>query len=89
MTLGMNDSQPCPSASHRRTAMAHGRICPACEPDVEWMARCPSCYRQVTAVGLTVQPHPVGGRGRSSTCPGSGMAVESPAWASGPIRGAA
>lgn len=89
MSLAPNALLPCPSESHRRTALAHGRICPTCEPDVEWMARCPSCYRPVTAVGLTVQRHAVGGRGRSYTCPGSGMAVESPAWANGPIRGAA
>ncbi|GAA0550154.1 hypothetical protein GCM10010172_35320 [Paractinoplanes ferrugineus] len=81
MSLGMNASDPCPSDSHRRTALAHGRVCPICEPDAEWRACCPVCFRPVTAVGLVVQPHQTGGFGsgvKRQECRGAGSVVPAP-----------
>lgn len=89
MTLGMNDSQPCPSASHRRTALAHGRICFVCEPDERWMARCPKCLLDVPAKGLFVLPHVTPGRwvnAAAQKCPGSGSRINQPAVEPLPLR---
>jgi hypothetical protein len=86
--LGPNSKQPCPSDAHRRTALAHGRICPVCEPDAAWSVRCPLCLDTVTAVGLTIQPHQIDGRGhafRGFACPGSGATVGPPQLADRPI----
>ncbi len=82
MSLAPNATVACPSDSHRRTALAHGRICLECEPDAEWTARCPLCLDSVPAKGRTVLPHKVEGRGRRMAgfaCPGSDSVVEPPA----------
>ncbi len=82
MTLSPNALMPCPSESAKRRHWAHGRICPECEPDAEWTARCPLCLDSVPAKGREVLPHDVEGRGRRMAgfaCPGTGAVVEPPA----------
>lgn len=79
----VNAVLPCGTESARRRHLAHGRICPACEPEVEWPVRCPLCLDTVTAVGLVIQPHRVSGRGHRMPgydCPGNGMSVKLPPW---------
>jgi hypothetical protein len=78
MGLGPNAVQPCPSDGHRRTMLAHGRICPVCEPDEQWTDHCPVCSRPAPMVGLTVQPHRISyGRGPVQ-CHGAGRTVAVP-----------
>lgn len=88
MSLGPNDTAPCPSESHRRNANAHGQVCVICEPDAEWLRRCPLCRDEVTVVGTTVQTHRTGGHGQRVAefyCPAAGMRVDPPALVERPI----
>lgn len=88
MSLGVNDKEPCPSRARLITHRAHGSLCLTCEPDAEWLARCPLCRDEVTVVGTTVQPHSTGGHGQRVArfdCPGAGMRVEPPQLVERPI----
>lgn len=71
----MNATVACPSESHRRSTIAHGRICVVCEPEEQWPASCPMCRDTVTAVGTTLLPHELD---EGMPCPGSGERVEPP-----------
>lgn len=83
--LGPNSSQQCPSDGHRRSMLAHGRICPVCEPDEQWTGRCPVCSRSAPMIGTTVQQHRISyGRGPVS-CDGAGRTVAVPTIAVRPI----
>ncbi len=81
MSLAPNALETCPSDAHRRTAWAHGKICLTCEPDAEWMARCPLCLDDVPAVGLMLTEHDIDGTELSFPCPASGDLVDPPLWA--------
>jgi hypothetical protein len=88
---GPNDVLPCGTESALRRHQAHGRICPVCQPEEPWFARCPLCLNTVTAVGVVVQGHRVSGRGfgfAGFACPGEGVTVPFPAW-SNPVGEAA
>lgn len=79
----MNATLPCGTDTARRVHLAHGQVCPVCEPDEQWSARCPLCLDTVTAVGLTIQGHRVSGHGRRMQpfdCPGAGAKVQAPPW---------
>lgn len=88
MSLSPNEVEPCPSHGRLVHHRAHGDLCPVCEPDVEWQARCPLCHDEVTVVGTTVQPHMTGGQGQRVArfdCPGAGMQVLPPKLVERPI----
>lgn len=74
--LGLNDVQPCGTDARRRTHLAHGVVCPRCEPETEIPARCPMCWESVLLVGGRVRPHEP--EGSTATCSGSGLLVLSP-----------
>ncbi len=56
-TLSPNAMLPCGTDTRRRDHLAHGELCPVCDPTVEWVTRCPSCRLNVQATGLVVLPH--------------------------------
>lgn len=74
--LQMNDVQECPSLARLKTHLAHGQVCPVCQPDEERRVRCPSCRFRTTAVGPLVRSHAARSQGVLVRCPGSGRPVD-------------
>jgi hypothetical protein len=72
----MNDLEACGTSTAMRRHSARAELCVECEPDVEWLHRCPHCFDRVPVKGTTIQPHDR--EGTDVPCTGAGHRVPPP-----------